>query len=99
MQLFFVQVDVRLLVCLRFPQDQILKTDDERAVGDYAVFAVLVDGNWLTEVRALFVVVAIHPIFDSDSWVRAINVESDDRLHTTLGGSFPEPNIRQWLWL
>lgn len=45
MQLFFVQVDVRLLVCLRFPQDQILKTDDERAVGDYAVFAVLVDGN------------------------------------------------------
>ena len=44
MQLFFVQADVLLLGCLRFPQDQILKADDERAVGDY-VFAILVDGN------------------------------------------------------
>lgn len=41
MQLFFVQADVLLLGRLRFAQDQILETDDERAVGDYAVVGIV----------------------------------------------------------
>lgn len=45
MQLFFVQADVLLLGRLRFSQDQILEADDERAVGDFAVFAVLANSN------------------------------------------------------
>lgn len=94
MQPFFIQADVFLLGRLRFLQDQILKADNKRAVGDYAVLAGLVDGNCLTEVRALLIFFAIHPVFDLNSRVRMINAESDDRLHITLIGSFPKPNIR-----